>query len=626
MKIITVDNFHWNKGLDEYNQKLKDFDSVICTYNEDSSKDFEIVLKELIETAEIALTEDEDYFYLINVHCIFKNPKDPKPQEYFLQDQLGVLLYRYLLKVYEKSPNKLRVGFFSPISQRDLIDRNPENYIISLFPFFSSPFLWDDCCKTFNDWFDREKFPVLNTSSENLLAGYKIYSSNKGSEMNKQVSSGSKKVLFIDDQADEWVETFKEIFKSETIQLLPYKNQQEFRGNFLNRQNSDFKNELEMQLKNCDLVLSDFYLVEDHDPAKWMDKNRIANISGFQLFNDIKNIDKGMPVIMHTSSNKIPYYKVFDHFGIDDWIVKDTRVDATLSEKRDNYIIFKETIQSILENDTYQKLRIYWNEILKVENTTNDKWWYNPSHSFIESKYWNNRKTDYMTFEPLNEKKKEITVSILKSSWYALRRMLNKEMEFEEQNILINNVYKTDHFTSTSICNNLGKIIELLGIKAGIPKFSLLTNFLLMIRNTASHEEDYELFEVNDALIFLSYLLSGLNSNATTETEFKKLYPDRFINKGSTDKDDKGYPFALFWLYLQFYNDIESSKQCISGRNMILNRLAKLFNLINAAKAIEPVLKENASFITKYTLETKGIKNYEYDVKNNQFKIKVPQL
>lgn len=245
MRVIVVDNFHWNKGCDELNRKLENFDSVICTFKDEVPKDYEIVRKELLETAEIALSDDEEYYYLINIHCVFKNPEEPKPKEYFLQDQLGVLLYRQLLKAYEKSPDKLKVGFFSPVYQKELIKRMPENYVISLFPFFESPFTWDECCKTFTQW---NNYPVFNTASENLLTGYKIYCSDETGDLNKQVATGSKKIVFIDDQTNEWEATFNEIFKAGATQTLPYKNQQEFRANFLNRHNSDFIKELEKKL------------------------------------------------------------------------------------------------------------------------------------------------------------------------------------------------------------------------------------------------------------------------------------------------------------------------------------------------------------------------------------------
>lgn len=590
MKIVVIDNLEWDSA------SITDVDFQenqlwpVSTLN----KNMETIKTELLEDAKKDILKDENiHCYLINIHCAIyrKKNKFEYEKETPFQTQAGVAIYRELLNIYKDCNERLQVIFFSPYANNPepLIKKKPENLVLIHLEFLEVPFTW----KQVQAKFEQNNKPVFNNASENLLSGYGIHRSQNPTTA--KVSIGKKKVLFIDDQSNEWKATFSEVFNDNALVHLPYANQTEFRkalaeGDVLKEVNSSLNN----KSNPSNIVLSDFYLNENHEPDKWMNRESIEKISGFNLFHSVRATDKGkgIPYIMHTSSNKIPYYKIFDQQGVDDWIVKDTRPNATAIEKRDNYILFKKTIEAISKNNIYKKLQDLWENIQKIKKITTNKWWYSPEYDATllvtitaEGKekmlfvHVNNERSEYCNFT------KGDIVSILESSWFAIRRKINSETDYE------GDANESERFLATSICNNLGKIIEMLGVKSGA-KFSYLTSFLLLVRNSASHARDYEFFELNDVFIYFDYLLYAL-LNYDTLPDFQLGYPHKVIIARKKISEDNYYifPCGLLWLYLQFYNK-NHSKNCNYGREAMRTRIFKLHKTVVNKGVIEEVIKQ----------------------------------
>ncbi len=592
MKIVVIDNLEWDSAnIADADFQKNQLAWSVSTFN----KNIGSVKEELEIVKDDDILKNENiHCYLINVHCAIyrKKNKLEYEKETPFQTQAGVAIYRELLNIYKDSSEKLQVIFFSPYANNSepLIRKKLENLVLAQLEFLEVPFTW----KQVQTKFEQYNKPVFNNASENLLSGYGIHRSQNPTTA--KVAVGKKKILFIDDQSNEWEATFSEIFNENALLHLPYKNQTEFRkalanGNVL----KEVKNSLSNKSNPSNIILSDFYLNENHEPAKWMNQESIEQISGFNLFHSVKATDKGkgIPYIMHTSSNKIPYYKIFDQQGVDDWIVKDTRPNATAIEKRDNYLLFKKTIETVSKNNIYKKLQDLWENIQKVKNINTNKWWYSPEYDATLIVPITTDGREKMLFAPVNNERSEYcnftkgdVVSILESSWFAIRRQINSETDYE------GDANESERFLATSICNNLGKIAEMLGVRSGAKSFSYLTNFLLQVRNSASHASDNEYFELNDVFICLDYLLYAL-INCNTLRDFQDAFPDGFIATHKKISEDNYYifPCGLLWLYLQFYNS-EHSKNCNYGREAMKTRIFKLHKTIVNKGVIEEVINQ----------------------------------
>ena len=258
--------------------------------------------------------------YVIDVHCVFTNNK----KQLKLQDQGGVTIYRQLLQKFDGNQDKLKVVFYSPISQEDLVKLKPENYVLSLLPLVE--------CKYEEGQFESElariisdnKFPLFNNASENLLSGWALFRADNNRKENDFVETQYKHktptdkprvITFIDDEINEWRETYSKIFEQgKNIRLIMYQKEKHPFWEFSEEKIDNLKN----HVMQSALIVSDFYLQENHAPNTWLSNKQLEDKSGFKLFNAIKGggykdgIHKGVPYIMYTSSNKIQYYQYLD--------------------------------------------------------------------------------------------------------------------------------------------------------------------------------------------------------------------------------------------------------------------------------------------------------------------------
>ncbi|MCO5233046.1 MAG: hypothetical protein M9888_04860 [Chitinophagales bacterium] len=494
-----------------------------------------------------------DTVFVIDVHCTFKGV------EKMLQ-QGGVIIYRHLLKQFEKCQDKLKVVFYSPISKDDLVRLKPENYVLKLLPFVE--------CKYEDGQFERElhqiildnKFPQFNNASENLLSGWALANSdnlrNKLSLSN--IDTKNNKIFFIDDQQSEWKLVLQTIFINADSMIFyvkntsgkPIKTNADYRIHLKNNWNY-FEQELKKKIKNItpDLILSDFYLTENHESNEWKDIPKIKSISGYKVFDFLKKEFPSVPYVFHSSSNKTSIYKFFDSLGVDDWMVKDIRVDALNEQKLSHFEIFKNGIEGFCHTAIYKQLNAIWKEVESLPDKAKGKGW--------EDNYIKN---------------KEEIISILKSAWFAIRRLLNREIIFEQKHLNLNEYY-SDSFTSTSVCNNIGKILELLKLKNGGNE---AISFVFEVRNQASHHACFNDFSISDATLAMQIFFISLEGSIKI-VDFDKNFHKKVKNQnGKTSYTS--YPFSLLLLYINFYNCLENNSGKDNWLTTLEKRVVLLFN------------------------------------------------
>lgn len=572
MNIVVIDNFAWNDiehGVNISENIPFEYIPTLYSYQKDEKTGELIKVPRTFEDVSKELADLSDVIYLINVHCIFSNGNNKGKVNWYLQEEHGITIYRQLLKVYEKKESELKVVFFSPIKDDDLVKLKPENAVLKHHLVLPVPFDWGKAVEQIEK---KTDWKIFNNASENLLSGFSLNGLQK-------IKTEGKKLLFIDDQSNEWESVFDAIFDNGIIEHLPYDNQQTFRENITS---GNVKKSAVSKISNCHIVLSDFYLNENHEPNKWVNKESMEGISGFKLFKSIRETDKGkaIPFIMHTSSNKVSYYKVFDQNGVDDWIVKDIRPNTTTKEKKDSYFLFKQTIESFVNQYwIYQRLQSVWIGIQSIKNNKNVKWWYSAKYD-SSLKYQVNE----MPSKSIEFTKADI-VSVLESSWFAIRRYLNKEADYEKTTEAADD---TEPFLASSICNNLGKIFEMLDVKSGVKKISFLSNFIINVRNSASHAKDNKYFILLDAFICLDYLVYALTQYDDLN-RFQANFRDKFIIKGLGNDDADTFPCGLLWLYMQFYNHNGSKVLPEVRNNTLKKRIDQLFQQALADNSIKDV-------------------------------------
>lgn len=512
MNIIVVDNLDWkNEGADLGGNPPFHIVNV-------SGKTFGATIKELRNSKGF-----DDIVYLINVHCVFASGDTKK--EYDFQQQNGVAIYRHLLKIYEDSQEKLKVAFFSPITVENLVKLKPENAVLEHHPFFNVPFNWNNCVTELQAKTDWKYF---NNASENLLSGWSFNGRTK-------INANGKNIVVIDDQVKEWETVFNTIFDNQkSLYYASYQKNEAPNNEFsLDKiKDTNFKT----KIHQADLIISDFYLQESHETDTWKTFAQLEDVSGYRLYKHVKeNMNGGIPMLIHSSSNKIRYYQFLDRSGIDDWTAKDARLDVPNSQKQFNYECIKNSIERFTVGDhaeIYEHLKDFWRRIEKLKNVNTANWWYSKE---------DNRKDE--NDKRATKTEKQHIIDILTDAYFAIRAYLKREDLFAKSFSS-----KDNNFTASAIISNLGKIYELLGYTQDGNGFNLFFRFFFVVRNAASHYACYKLFSIEDALIYFHYWLFALEDteiNAATKFQINGQYHIE------TSKESK---FQMLYIWIQFYN------------------------------------------------------------------------
>jgi len=122
--------------------------------------------------------------------------------------------------------------------------------------------------------------------------------------------------------------------------------------------------------KKPDLVILDLRLLHsDHDDIN--DKHNVECLTGIKALNAVKNINKGIQVIMFTASNQTLILEKLYNFGILGYIKKE-HPENTLTSTKDNFTKLKNLIDNGLEKKYLQDIWKLQNDILQLEIFQND--------------------------------------------------------------------------------------------------------------------------------------------------------------------------------------------------------------------------------------------------------------
>lgn len=336
------------------------------------------------------IDKQDDTTFVIDVHCSFCF----NGRYLNTQDQGGVIIYRHLLKFFEGKQNKLKVIFYSPIPNDDLIKLKPENYVLKLLPVIECKYdlTFENELNCAIDYYEEHDWIQFNSASENLLSGWALNGQKTISFNNKEngialnqtkKTPDSRKPLIIDDQIDEWIHTYDTVLGKGNY---TYCSKKEI-VNSVNeiRKNGKKENcyyDCHYDIQKSLFVISDFYLTENHETNIWKGREAYKNISGYILYNFAKSFFRFKPWMLFTSSNRISNYELFENWGIDKWHVKDIRPNATVDEKENSFVQFEQGIELLKSLVWLDEL---WKKFYKLEQSINKR---NYDIDKLRKNYW----------------------------------------------------------------------------------------------------------------------------------------------------------------------------------------------------------------------------------------------
>lgn len=453
--------------------------------------------------------------FVIDVHCTFAEAKK-------MQQQGGIIIYRHLLKIFGGNQEKLKVVFYSPIPKEDLVKLKPENYVLSLLPFVECKY---ESKEEFEGALQRaeiEVCPQFNNASENLLSGWALAGV-------KKIDLKQQTVLAIDDQFAEWQNTYNSIFSNCNLIAPKYKSQRGFKDAW---KNGDAIAEIKKHLENADIIISDLYLYEAHESDIWKNPDYIKNISGYKVFEEVRKMKPAMPVIFHSSSNKIRNYKNLTALICDGYVVKDIRIEPSNSDKLNTFTEFETTVGGTINEFGHA--------------------WVNELFSFLQkdnsSKWWVQRINTKYAAEPIKaaELIKEFT-DLLKYILLAYKQLLNQNTAFTKL-FYSGAVINPYSFTVANIIHSCGRLDELMD---GIRNVEL--EFLKNLRHQAAHAENYHLYQINDAKIAIALLFKTLSNNSN-----RPISDKFFIQPEGREKEKWCKYYHQLFSYTSYYNKFYS--------------------------------------------------------------------
>lgn len=561
MKIVVLDNFDWVTAGAAFETEQPDIvDTSLFTF------------EEVIDYLKMFRNGNTEQVYLINVHCIFNVGKSNK--KYNFQQQNGVAIYRHLLKIYENIQEKLKVAFFSPIIIENLVKLKPENTILQHHSFFNVPFNWNNCVAELQA---KTNWKYFNNASENLLSGWAFNGRNK-------INTNGKNIVVIDDQITEWEVVFNTIFDNpKSLYYASYRKNETPNNEFDLKKIKD--SNFGTKVHQADLIISDFYLQESHETDTWKTFEQLEDISGYRLYKHIKeNMNGGIPMLIHSSSNKVRYYQFLDRSGIDDWVAKDARLNVPNSQKQFNYMCIKNSIERFTVGDhaeIYEHLKDFWRKIDRLKNSNTVNWWYsNDSSPSAPDK----------GMKKVNKNEKSLVIEMLSDAYFSIRSYLKREDLFAK-----GFSSKDNNFTATSIASNLGKIYEVFEFNQDDMSFNLHQRFFMAVRNAAAHYKSHKEFFMDDVILYFHYWLLALgDSEQNHEVKFAIQY--KLNSTGEFILNDKGKKieihsswleqpicqFRLLYIWIQFYNSPYRPKQLPDNWGQkIKDRMSSMLNHID---------------------------------------------
>lgn len=271
-----------------------------------------------------------------------------------LQDFNGFTIYRKLLQLYNSFEGIIEHPFnvilYSILSVNQILRIKPEN---ELLHNASLKFIQISHNDSFLDRVNHLTLgttnPNYNVAADNLLRGYKL------SGENKITIPPNRRLLIIDDFYIEYKWVFELMFQENLSIITPDTDLIiTWRNNKTDQNKCNLLNNINRIIKDYkpDFVLSDFYIAERHKENKHIRSlNDVVDISGYIVFKFIKENYPWIPYMFFTTSNKIWNYDVLRNAGVWSWVVKDTRVDLSSTYLIEYYIVFKSTLEKIMNKE-----------------------------------------------------------------------------------------------------------------------------------------------------------------------------------------------------------------------------------------------------------------------------------
>lgn len=525
-----------------------------------------------------------DAVFVIDVHFRYRRPGSVTK----LQEQGGVDVYRYLLAHFAGRDTQARVVFYSPIGPTELVRMKPENYVLSYLPFAEGAFSEDFVARLVRMIAQLDR-PCFNNASENLLSGWALDNKERirAGDVPERIDTEGRRILVVDDEMPQWDTVLKTIIGEEFLVPLAYDKSSPPDGVFSVDKLGDGA---EMKFRNADLILSDLYLEERHETTRWMSGEQLQDISGFKLFGvvkgteDVRGWDPGIPYLMHTSSNKVSYFRLFQTHGLDGWFVKDLRANAPANEKQALYELFATGLSDTLTGDRgalYTRLTAIWQAILQLEAQENGMWW----HAYSS--------------EP------GMVINILKAVWLGIRAFIGRGVgQYDRLG-----AYDEQVIVPSAYISLLGQLSEVIRVDDNYQNF--VFKALKSIRHCGAHHRKGSEVLSEDVVIFLELWLLVLSATDINNSLLRRHRDrttgneenPRFVNVLSNDPGGVGCPPPVTYLtnqllctYLQLYN-YDHGEGLDPLRPVMAQRIEDLFRRADKASLLNDIIAHEVLFV-----------------------------
>jgi CheY-like chemotaxis protein len=205
----------------------------------------------------------------------------------------------------------------------------------------------------------------------------------------KKIKIVKNSILYIDDEWDKgWGDIFDKYFsKKDNINFSIFKE------NFKDKNFNDIETKVIEYIKKIDIVLLDIRLLKD-DHNK---KQKIEELSGIKLLQKIKNINKGIQVIMLTASGKSETLDKLNNLDIVGYIKKTSPKDNNINPK-EKFEKLQKLIDIGIDKKYLKDIFDIQQEILNIKNLSNEiKFEINIIFDILNSKLQNNIKFAIIT-------------------------------------------------------------------------------------------------------------------------------------------------------------------------------------------------------------------------------------
>jgi hypothetical protein len=509
--------------------------------------------------------------FIINVNLLFKGG--------YYEEQKGVDLYRAILHILNDRIESLSFVFYSPLSAANSAKLKPANSVLLHLPYIELPV---EDIRLVKETLNLP-CPLFNNSSENLLSGFYLTGA--------RPIDKNQNIFIIDDQYLEWEQTLSLIFSKNNFYSFKRNSREEYKELYKKLTQKATPNELKTEFEELvlksDLIISDLYLIENHEPGIWKALDESRSISGFQVIKKIREINEFKPLVLFSTTNRARNIFVINSINLNGWSIKDNRPQISIEDKKDYFEEYSEMVISA-STDFDVELSRLWKKFLYIKENYFNTWWY--------QKIAKNEKLKNETYNTVLQRIKESLNAFHR--YYNQKRSISKAAK--KRYFFINPM---DDFTIHSVIIQTFKCIELIyrvsakrNENTGLyDKVPLLENFeddisryLFMVRNNSAHGSTFQSITANNAFGFLIYTIELLSLSELQINAYIK--PDKLQPIGSV----YGYNYQLL-CNIQFYNH-PSSSISKKAKELIRSAIENSFGLTNKKVLALQIQKKGIGF------------------------------